>query len=163
MTRRMTKVNAHFPALLRAAVMCLISFIFAGCAHTPTPQGDTAIGLEAADTAVSMIGKPYRYGGYTPGGFDCSGLVYFSYAQVGRAVPRTTGDQKRRARPVPYRSMRRGDLVFFSERGRRYSHVGIYVGDEKFVHAPSSGKHVRIDSLLDPYWRRHFLDARRPY
>lgn len=134
----------------------------AGCAHEP-PEPAASPGGQAAATALSLIGTPYRYGGEDLKGVDCSGLVYYSYRQAGVRVPRSTGEQKRAAKPIPMRKMRKGDLVFFKQYGRRYSHVGIYIGDNKFVHAPSTGKRVRTDSLLNPYWAKHFLDARRLY
>ena len=108
-----------------------------------------------------MVGKPYRYGGEDPHGFDCSGLVQYSYRQAGVNVPRSTREQKQHAKKIAAADLRRGDLVFFDQEGKRSSHVGIYVGNDQFVHAPSSGKRVRRDRLDDPYWRKHFADARR--
>lgn len=149
---------------LRATAPLFALLALVGCAHAPDARddGEARVAVRAADTARSMVGKPYRYGGYTPQrGFDCSGLVYFSYRHAGLSVPRNTHGQKRAAHPVPYREMRKGDLIFFSQSGRRYSHVGIYLGHHRFVHAPSTGERVRVDSLDSPYWRRHFVDARR--
>ncbi len=134
--------------------------VAAGCAHEPREPTITP-GGQAAATALTLVGTPYRYGGEDLKGVDCSGLVYYSYKRAGVTVPRSTGDLKRAAKPVPVRKMRKGDLVFFKQYGRRYSHVGIYIGDDKFVHAPSTGKRVRTDSLSSPYWAKHFLDARR--
>lgn len=108
-----------------------------------------------------MVGKPYRYGGHSPSGFDCSGLVYYSFERVGVPVPRTTRSQLKAGVPVASKSLRVGDLVFFDQEGKKFSHVGIYIGNGRFVHAPSSGKHVRIDSLNRRYWRKHFVAARR--
>jgi cell wall-associated NlpC family hydrolase len=107
-----------------------------------------------------MVGKPYRYGGASPSGFDCSGLVHFSYRQAGVAVPRSTEDQLRAAKPVRG-SMQRGDLLFFDQEGKKKSHVGIYLGNGKFVHAPSSGKRVRTDTLDSRYWKKHLSEIRR--
>ena len=108
-----------------------------------------------------MVGKPYVYGGNSPSGFDCSGLVHYSYQRVGVSVPRTTRSQLNASLPVTARALRAGDLVFFDQEGRKYSHVGIYIGDGRFVHAPSSGKRVRIDRLDKQYWQQHFVAARR--
>ena len=137
----------------------------AGCAHAPQQQRlagySFSIGDKAADTALTMIGRPYQYRGESPSGFDCSGLVRYSYRAAGMDVPHSTAALKTHARPVAYRDMRKGDLLFFDQSGKKFSHVGIYTGDNRFVHAPSSGKRVRSDSLRDPYWKKHFLDARR--
>jgi len=108
-----------------------------------------------------MAGKPYRYGGHTPQGFDCSGLVYYSFRRAGMDVPRSTETQRNRTRKVPASRLARGDLLFFNQEGKHSSHVGIYLGGNRFVHAPSSGKRVRVDSLADTYWQNHLVDARR--
>lgn len=135
--------------------------LMAGCARTPVagPPASPA-SLSAVDLAASMVGKPYRYGGATPQGFDCSGLVYYSYQRAGMNVPRSTERQRKHSRPVAS-TPARGDLVFFNQEGRYSSHVGIVLDNNRFVHAPSSGKRVRVDSLSDPYWRKHLVDVRR--
>jgi cell wall-associated NlpC family hydrolase len=146
-----------------APVLCLIIFTF-GCASAPTKtvSGYTpAIGEKAAKTAVSMTGRPYRYRGDSPAGFDCSGLVRYSYLAAGLDVPHGTKALRSVTIPVGLTKARKGDLVFFRQKGRKYSHVGLYLGGARFVHAPSSGKKVRTDSLKDPYWKESFLEARR--
>jgi cell wall-associated NlpC family hydrolase len=137
----------------------------AGCASAP-PVERVEAGADAAhraaEHAVKMVGRPYRYGGASPAaGFDCSGLIYFSFRQVGIRLPRSTEEQLRASAPVALAALRPGDLLFFDQEGRKNSHVGIYLGGGKFVHAPSSGKHVRTDQLGSPYWRRHLSEARR--
>lgn len=132
-----------------------------GRAPAQYSQADRDLASLAAAHAENMVGKPYRYGGNSPRGFDCSGLVQYSYARVGVAVPRTTRSQLKAGKPVSGKSLRPGDLVFFDQEGRKFSHVGIYIGNGKFVHAPSSGKHVRIDRLNKRYWKKHFVAARR--
>jgi cell wall-associated NlpC family hydrolase len=129
--------------------------------HDYAPRADQDTAIEAAELAKKMVGKPYRYGGHSPSGFDCSGLVYYSFERVGVSVPRTTRSQLKAGVPVASKSLRVGDLVFFDQEGKKFSHVGIYIGNGRFVHAPSSGKHVRIDSLNQRYWRKHFVAARR--
>lgn len=120
---------------------------------------------EIVAAALDMIGVPYRYGGTSPRrGFDCSGLVQYAHRQAGFEVPRTTGQQYRAMIPVPRAALQPGDLVFFRIRGPRLiSHVGIYLGNGKFVHAPSTGKRVSIASLRDHYWRRHYAAAGRMF
>lgn len=109
-----------------------------------------------------MLGRPYHFGGASPSaGFDCSGLVQFSFKQAGVAVAHNTDQQRSASRPVRLADLRRGDLIFFDQEGKKNSHVGIYVGDGKFVHAPSSGKEVRSDRLDSPYWKKHLSGTRR--
>lgn len=133
----------------------------AGCASVP-PRGDPdLIGERAAQYALDMKGTPYRYGGNTPRGFDCSGLVQYSYARAGARVPRSTEGLWSFSSPISTRSLRPGDLLFFNQLGKRSSHVAIYVGRERFVHAPSTGKHVTVGNLTDRYWQRHLESARR--
>jgi cell wall-associated NlpC family hydrolase len=133
-----------------------------GCSLQPVDRGRSPeLASRAADIAEGMIGKPYRYGGNAPSGFDCSGLVQYSYGRAGVSLPRATDGLLRQTRAVSFGSMRRGDLVFFNERGRKASHVGIYLGKDEFVHAPSSGKAVHISSFNEDYWQRAFAAARR--
>lgn len=141
----------------------LTSVLLGGCASQPaqSPPDDLSVNLRAAHYARQLVGAPYRYGGNTPRGFDCSGLVQYSYARAGVAVPRTTREQRRRSRAVPRKHLYPGDLLFFDQLGKRGSHVGLYLGDQRFVHAPASGKVVHISTLANPYWQRHLLEARR--
>lgn len=141
-----------------------VSMLAASCASAPprpVKGYSPAVGEKAADTAFSMVGKPYKYRGESPSGFDCSGLVRYSYLVAGVDVPHGTKSLMYVTRPVSRSSVRKGDLLFFLQEGKRYSHVGIYIGSDRFVHAPSSGKTVRTDNLTDPYWKKHLLDARR--
>jgi murein DD-endopeptidase len=159
----MEKKKLQYAVLLLAA-LGFISFAW-GCSQTlplMRLEGYSAsVGDKAADTALSQIGRPYRYQGSSPAGFDCSGLVTYSYRTAGMKVPHSTRELRRCTLPVAYREIRKGDLVFFNQLGKKYSHVGIYVGDDRFVHSPSTGKTVRTNSLLDPYWKKHLLEARR--
>jgi cell wall-associated NlpC family hydrolase len=134
-----------------------------GCASSPVANehGGDHVGDHAARVALSQVGAPYRYGGATPAGFDCSGLVQYSYQQAGMSIPRTTAGQWARLAPVDNREMRTGDLLFFSIEGKM-SHVGLYLGDGKFVHAPSSGRKVEIERLDSDFYRQAFLRAGRP-
>jgi murein DD-endopeptidase len=116
---------------------------------------------EAASQAAKMIGRPYRFGGSAPSGFDCSGLVQYGYRQAGVRLPHNTDQQRAMGRPVRVEELRRGDLLFFNQEGKKFGHVGIYLGRGMFVHAPSSGKTVRSDRLEAPYWRKHLTEVRR--
>ena len=128
---------------------------------TVKAEASSTTAIKAGNTATSMLGKPYHYGGNNPKGFDCSGLVYYSYARAGVIVPRSTDAQRKATQPVTLDNLQKGDLLFFNERGQHSSHVAIYLGDGTFVHAPSSGKRVRVDRLADPYWKKNFASARR--
>jgi cell wall-associated NlpC family hydrolase len=140
----------------------LLATLLTACASDPADHArGKSPATEASRVAASMVGKPYRYGGHNPGGFDCSGLVYFSYQRAGLSVPRSTSSQRSRSSKVAINRIAHGDLLFFNQDGKYSSHVGIYIGRDRFVHAPSSGKRVRVDALTDPYWRKHLVDARR--
>lgn len=117
---------------------------------------------EAGFLALSLVDTPYRYGGNTPdGGFDCSGLIVYVYRQAaGLALPRTVAQLAQVGLPVPIDVARSGDLVLFDTSGR-FTHAGIYVGDGRFVHAPSTGGIVRLDGVRARYWRPRFSGARR--
>jgi cell wall-associated NlpC family hydrolase len=145
--------------------LCL-TLLLAACASTTAPplvpaRASDEQAQRAAQVARGMLGKPYRYAGNTPAGFDCSGLVNYSYAKVGLPLARSTRALHEQTSLVHARDLRPGDLVFFDQEGKKLSHVGIYLNDGSFVHAPSSGGRVRIDRLEDDYWRRHFVEARR--
>jgi cell wall-associated NlpC family hydrolase len=114
-----------------------------------------------ADFALSLLGTRYRYGGATPAGFDCSGLVFYAHRKLGLAVPRTSRDQAGKAEPVKPRKLRRGDLVFFKIGGRHVNHVGIYIGERNFVHAPGAGKPVTVNSLDEEFYADAFSSAGR--
>ena len=113
--------------------------------------------------AISLVGTPYHYGGNTPeGGFDCSGLVNYVYRDVlDLRLPRTSHELAEVQGPrIPPTQLASGDLVFFGTSGQ-VSHVGIYVGEGRFVHAPNRGGTVRLDRLDGAWWREHYSGARR--
>ncbi|EOF4703708.1 C40 family peptidase [Klebsiella sp. RHBSTW-00484] len=125
---------------------------------------------KAQSTAMSklmdQIGKPYRWGGTSPRtGFDCSGLVYYAYKDLVKIhIPRTANEMYhlRDARPVDRGELQSGDLVFFRTRGRGTAdHVGVYVGNGKFIQSPRTGRDIQITSLSEDYWERHYVGARR--
>jgi hypothetical protein len=114
-----------------------------------------------AGSALSFLGSPYRWGGRsTEEGFDCSGLTTAAYRLGGVALPRTARDQHAGGVPVSLSELREADLVFFAiDRKRKPTHVGLYLGNGRFIHAPGSGKVVRVDDLSSRYYQRHFLGA----
>jgi cell wall-associated NlpC family hydrolase len=113
--------------------------------------------------AMSLIGTPYRWGGNTPQtGFDCSGLVVYVIKNTRQKnVPRTTTELGKYGQSLALETPSPGDLVFFNTLGENHSHVGIYVGQGRFVHAPTTGGTVRIDDIKNPYWAPRYTEARR--
>ena len=113
--------------------------------------------------SLSMLGVNYKWGGNSPDtGLDCSGLVRFVYEEtLGKVLPRRSVEMSREGESVDRHELKPGDLVFFNTLRRAFSHVGIYIGNNQFVHAPSRGKQVRVESLESSYWARRFNGARR--
>jgi cell wall-associated NlpC family hydrolase len=113
--------------------------------------------------ALSLVGIHYRWGGNNPeSGFDCSGLVSHVYRQIaGLVLPRDSYGMALQGTPVSKEELRPGDLVFFNTMRRPFSHVGIYLGDKRFVHAPSAGKTVNVVDMTEPYWAQRYNGARR--
>ena len=154
-----------------------ISAALAGCAilakepvpigETPTSveqptlsersSGDASRGETVAALAKRQIGAPYRWGGSSPSGFDCSGLVRYVYAQVGVSLPHNAAQQYRLGAPVARDSLEPGDLVFFD----RLRHNGIYIGDGRFIHARQTGRGVNIARLDDGWYASHWAGGRR--
>jgi cell wall-associated NlpC family hydrolase len=168
------------PVNLRITLAIFVmSFVAGGCASTlrvPQQPGgpherpmvtqpaepEPTAGEKIVGIAAGLIGTPYRYGGETPKkGFDCSGLVFYSFERVGLKVPRTAADQRKAAERVKREKLEPGDLVFFRSRQGRVDHVGIYAGDGRFIHAPNEGKVVSYAYLHDPYYEKHFVSAGR--
>jgi cell wall-associated NlpC family hydrolase len=118
---------------------------------------------DVAIYALGLIGVDYRFGGETPDdGLDCSGLVRYVFQQVtGVTLPRTAKEMARIGDKVATDDLKPGDLVFFDTRRFAFSHVGLYLGDNRFIHAPSRGSEVEIARLSDGYWQKHFNGARR--
>ena len=158
------------------ALITVIAVVASACSSQPSvvpnakeidrrvvlrPRTTLAIGERAATVALRQLGVPYRYGGSSPTGFDCSGLVHYAYANVGKSVPRTTAGLWSRLSPIDKEDVRIGDLLFFSIAGKM-SHVGMYLGRREFVHAPSTGRFVSVESLDSDYYSRAFIRAGRP-
>ena len=162
---------AHYPqstpvAPARRLAGLLLLLGLAACANGGG-QMQTPPSLRSNDVlmrAIGLVGTPYRYGGNTPdSGFDCSGLVDFVFRDAaGLDLPRSTQELiNLRVPGIDRDDLQPGDLVFFSPEGGRVSHIGIYVGEGRFVHAPSQGGTVRLDRLDNPYWRKAYREARR--
>jgi cell wall-associated NlpC family hydrolase len=152
--------------------ICILSSL-SGCAsfnsknHTAKVaqfKQDTSVGSEDISiAAVGLVGVPYRYGGNNPnGGFDCSGLITYVFSKSANIkLPRTIQEMSNRGQSVANGPPAPGDLVFFNTTGAKYSHAGIYVGQGRFVHAPSAGGTVRLEYITTPYWAARFTEARR--
>jgi cell wall-associated NlpC family hydrolase len=149
------------------------SLLFA-CAHTPQNSEATSEkttktpftskkGEKIADLAESLLGSPYKYGGASPKGFDCSGLVHYTHGKLGIRTPRTSLQQYKHAKHIKLSELTLGDIVFFTLNKHSVSHVGIYVGNNRFIHAPKSGKQVTMNNLNDEYWRPRVVGAGRLY
>jgi cell wall-associated NlpC family hydrolase len=169
--------------VLRAAVILVVAMSAGACATgggVPRPFPGAALPPGAADraatppepgpvtqptalisTALSFRGIPYRNGGSDPSGFDCSGFVQYVFAMHGLRLPREVRDQYRVGREVELKDVKAGDLVFFETVSRGASHVGLAIGGDEFVHAPSSRGVVRIEHLSSAYWARRFVGGRR--
>lgn len=152
--------------LTLVTILCCLT----GCAAPNFMRGDSVSeqppspqAREVVLHAMAQLGVRYRYGGASPAsGFDCSGLVQYVFSQAtGLALPRTTFDIARVGDRVGRRQLQPGDLVFFNTQRQPYSHVGIYLGNQRFIHAPSEGGRVEVVTLANRYWDSRFNGARR--
>ncbi len=149
----LSKLCRLIPALAVAGLL------LHGCGGTGERTDDSGARREVVGTAMRQIGTPYRWGGASPAeGFDCSGLVQYAHGSAGVRVPRVAAAQLEAAQTVGREGARPGDLVFFKVGASDY-HVGILVEPGRFVHAPRSGKEVRLSALDSSYWARHFVGA----
>jgi murein DD-endopeptidase / murein LD-carboxypeptidase len=169
---------------IRALTLCLLTLTAARCASTgavprpfPSPGGSpvtpadaasvspgttpAADGYSIAGTALALRGTPYRNGGSDPTGFDCSGFIWYVFGQHGVRVARTVGEQFREGTEVTADAVQPGDLIFFGTQGAGASHVGMAIGGDEFVHAPSSRGEVRVERLTAAYWASRYVGARR--
>jgi len=164
---------------MKIIMLTVLTLLMAGCAAPPgklsAPRQPVVLTQRAFDEiasararelalhALSHIGVPYRYGGASPtNGFDCSGLVQYVYHRgAGLALPRNTQALSAVGAPVPDGTLEPGDLVFFDTLRKPYSHVGIYLGDQRFIHAPTTGGYVELVDMRHRYWQSRFNGARR--
>jgi hypothetical protein len=145
------------------ASVVVLAMTVIGCSSQPAtrPSASASTADQAVVIALQQVGVPYRYGGSTPAGFDCSGLIHYSYSRAGKTVPRTTATLWQGMRPVATGQMQAGDILFFRISGKM-SHVGMYIGGDQFVHAPATGKLVSVGSLRSDFYRKALIRAGRP-
>jgi len=167
-------------ARARAAAVFALAVLVPSCTSAPrytnhpggpgrAPRSTVSIGdqtvsvsgVDVVQQAEDYIGTPYRSGGTTPGGMDCSGLVFNVFRSFGIALPRTSRDQSHFGQEVSRSQLQPGDLVFFNTSGRGVSHVGIYSGRGEFIHASTRARRVRFDRLDNKYFRKRYITARR--
>ena len=140
-------------AALLVPVACTSSGAPADAVSSRTRTAPSPPHPDVVQAALAMVGAPYRHGGRSPSGFDCSGLVVYSYHRAGRAgLPHSAKALERLVQPVAIDDLEPGDLLFFDLRGKESAHVAIYVGDDEFVHAPSPGKRVERVAFDHVYW-----------
>ena len=169
-----TMVRSRFGLLILTAVLTLPGCgargghaprAFPGSWPTETPDAAPTPAAEPSaviGTALSLRGAPYAWGGATPRGFDCSGFTHYVYAQHGVILPRVAAHQYRIGDAIAPQELQPGDLVFFSTIAPGPSHVGLVIGDGRFIHAPSERGSVRVENLSARYWERRYVGARRP-
>jgi cell wall-associated NlpC family hydrolase len=133
----------------------------AGSRPLASPATGSPIAYSVTGTALSLRGAPYKNGGSDPSGFDCSGFVRYVFSQHGVTVPRTVTEQFRAGKQLTGVQVEPGDLVFFSTVAPGASHVGIAIGGDEFIHAPSGAGDVRVERMSAPYWATRFVGARR--
>lgn len=168
--RKLARVTVIFQCLAALAALTLLAACGSAPRHRDAPSAPrVATGTATAASnavlfrAIALVGTPYHFGGNTPlGGFDCSGLVGYVFRDAAQIeLPRTARRMSELSTPELDRDeLRSADLVFFRDR-RRITHVGVYVGEHRFVHAPSTGGTVRLDSLDGHWWRDHFAFGKR--
>jgi len=167
----------HYKYLLISGLL-ISCIVIAGCSSpSPKPDVETSTakttsdaktfkrstplkyskGLQIVSIAESMLGSPYKYGGASPRGFDCSGLVYYTHQQLDITVPRTTRQKAAHKQGKQLNSAQPGDILFFKIYGNKISHAGIYTGNNQFIHAPKSGKYVSYANLDEPYWKSRLV------
>ncbi|MDR1164430.1 MAG: C40 family peptidase [Deltaproteobacteria bacterium] len=151
-------MRKYSPQSLTLALLLGATLFWGGCG--PKTQGVSPLALKVTQSAHSYLGTPYVYGGKSPKGFDCSGLVWYVFRLHGISLPDSSWKQANAGVKVSRDEMLPGDLVFFQSRGR-VDHVGVYIGEGWMIHAPGRGKKVRKANLEEKYYRQRFATARR--
>lgn len=156
----LTHTSSKKPRKFFVAALLFAQLAF--IAPAQADDGNTSIISGLISKAKTLIGTPYRFGGVGPGGFDCSGFMQYVFKKSADIdLPRTSSDMATMGEKVAKADLQQGDMVFFAHNGSRISHVGMYVGDGKFIHSPSTGKSVEIVNLDSKYWKSRFITARR--
>lgn len=141
-------------------LLMLLAALLGGCASVPTPD-HLELRQRIVETALGQLGRPYRYGGRDPDGFDCSGLVHYAYSEAGLVVPRDTRSQRDAGRSLDLDEAQPGDLLFYRFEGSGGLHVGLYLGDGRMIHAPASGRQVGLVEVASPVWKKRYLETIR--
>ena len=152
-------------------LLVIVSLFLVGCSTAPKEHdipsssksaNSNAGGMKIQTYAESLLGIPYKYGGATPRtGFDCSGFAMYVHKKNGITIPRVARDQFKSGQQIARYALQSGDLVFFETYRKGASHVGIYIGDNQFIHSPNRGKDIRTESLANSYFEPRYLGARR--
>ena len=149
---------------MRAVFAIALGLLLSGCFGGFGPRRDSAevllIRQSVVVDALGQIGRPYRYGGKDPEGFDCSGLVQYVFGQSSVGLPRSSREQSDIGHRIDLDDAQPGDLLFYSFAGRKIDHVAIYLGDGQAVHAPASGRQVIVAPVAQKYWMNKFVEAR---
>lgn len=146
-------------AIITLALCLLLAGCFGGFTHRDSEEV-LRIRQTVVVDALGQIGRPYRYGGATPEGFDCSGLVQYVFGQSSVVLPRSSREQGDIGSRIHLDRAQPGDLLFYSFTGKRIDHVAIYLGDGQAVHAPASGRQVIVAPVAQKYWMNKFVEAR---
>jgi cell wall-associated NlpC family hydrolase len=155
----------RFRGTITTLIVCTVIFIIGGITfHSLLMRNkENHATSDIVTLAKQYLGVPYRYGGSTPAGFDCSGYMLFLFHQFGKELPRTADQQATVGNPVKIENMRPGNIIFFAttKEDPGISHTGLYIGDHLFIHASSSAKKIIISNLDNPYWQDSFREARQ--
>ncbi|MCX7061192.1 MAG: C40 family peptidase [Gammaproteobacteria bacterium] len=145
--------------MIRIALLGVL-LLLAACSSAPVVD-HPALRQQIIESALGQLGRPYRYGGRDPSGFDCSGLVQYAYSEAGLLAPRDTRSQREAGKRVAFDDAQPADLLFYRFEHGGGLHVGLYIGDGRMIHAPASGKKVSLVEVAAPVWKRRYLETIR--